>query len=260
MESIARIPQPRHVSAEPDRTPRGKRGSNRLALQRLSAREQFRAGRKPRRILQLLVGLVGYGAAIMVLVLSGLGAASWSVLSDGLARTLGLSFGWATDAVALVVLLAWIPMRELPGLGTVLNVVIVGWAADLTALVVPLPKTVGLQYTYLAGSIVAIAFFDALYLGAQFGSGPRDGLMTGLVRLTGRPVAVVRTGIEILVAATGWALGGRVGAGTVLLALTMGPLVGVLLPRLAVHLTSPTDPHRPPPLSTHNRQGPDVRP
>ncbi|SER07795.1 membrane protein YczE [Microlunatus flavus] len=197
-------------------------------------------------MLQLVVGLLGYGAAVMVMVLSGLGAASWSVLSEGVAKTLGVSFGTATNAVAVAVLLTWIPMRELSGVGTVLNVLVVGWAADLTALVVPVPATLGLRYVYLVVAVVAIAFFDALYLGAQFGSGPRDGLMTGLVRLTRLPVAVVRTAIEVCVATLGWVLGGQVGVGTVLLALVMGPLVSVFLPRLAVRLPDHAPPARRP--------------
>lgn len=220
--------------------------AGRLGIYRMGALQQWRAGRKPRRIAQLLVGLVGYGSAVMLLVLSGLGAASWSVLSEGLARSFNLTFGWATNAVAVVVLLTWIPMRELPGLGTVLNVAVIGFAADATALLIPEPRTLGMRVAYLVTAVVAVAFFDALYLGAQFGSGPRDGLMTGLVRLTGRSVAVVRTGIEIVVAAAGWVLGGTVGLGTVLVALVMGPLVGLFLPRVAVRLPEHVDPGRAP--------------
>ncbi|GAA0265703.1 membrane protein [Actinomadura nitritigenes] len=207
-------------------------------LLRMSAAAQVRAGRKTRRILQLLAGLAGYGAAVMMLVRSGLGAASWNVLTEGTADALGVSFGWATNLISVLVLLAWIPMRELPGLGTLLNVAIVGFAADATAAVLPEPQGMLGQSGYLLLGLVALAFFDALYLGAQFGSGPRDGIMTGLVRLTRLPVAAVRTGIEVVVAGIGWLLGGTVGAGTVLIALCMGPLVGFFLPRTAVRLPS----------------------
>ena len=211
---------------------------DRSVLLRMSAVAQVRAGRKTRRILQLLAGLAGYGAAVMMLVRSGLGDASWNVLTEGTADALGVSFGWATNLISVLVLLAWIPMRELPGLGTLLNVAIVGFAADATAAVLPEPQGMLGQSGYLLLGLVALAFFDALYLGAQFGSGPRDGIMTGLVRLTRLPVAAVRTGIEVVVAGIGWLLGGTVGAGTVLIALCMGPLVGFFLPRTAVRLPS----------------------
>ncbi|MFK4111082.1 YitT family protein [Streptomyces sp. NPDC002176] len=172
----------------------------------------------------------------MTLVQSGLGAASWNVLTEGTATTLGISFGWATNLISLSVLLAWIPLRELPGLGTLLNVAIVGFAADATAAVLPRPQGTLTEIAYLVLGLVALAFFDALYLGAQFGSGPRDGIMTGLVRLTRLPIAVVRTGIDVTVAGAGWLMGGTLGAGTVLVALCMGPLVGLFLPRVAVRL------------------------
>ncbi|MFI9599293.1 YitT family protein [Streptomyces sp. NPDC052043] len=176
----------------------------------------------------------------MVLVQSGLGAASWSVLTDGTARALGISFGWATNLISFLVLLAWIPLRELPGLGTLLNVAIVGFAADATAAVLPTPQGTLAEIGYLVVGLVALAFFDALYLGAQFGSGPRDGIMTGLVRVTRLPVAVVRTGIDVAVVGIGWILGGPLGLGTVLVALCMGPLVGCFLPFLTVRLRAAT--------------------
>ncbi|MET7718587.1 hypothetical protein [Streptomyces sp. NPDC005407] len=206
----------------------------------MNAVAQVRAGRTARRLSQLLAGLVGYGAAVMMLVQSGLGTASWSVLTDGTAKTLGISFGWATNLISLLVLLAWIPLRELPGLGTLLNVAIVGFAADATAAVLPTPHGIFAEIGYLIVGLVALAFFDALYLGAQFGSGPRDGIMTGLVRLTRLPVAVVRTGIDVAVAGIGWILGGSLGVGTVLIALCMGPLVGYFLPLLTVRLPAAT--------------------
>ncbi|MEU5103730.1 hypothetical protein AB0H07_15780 [Streptomyces sp. NPDC021354] len=209
---------------------------DRPVMVRMNAFAQVRAGRTARRIPQLLVGLVGYGAAVMVLVRSGLGTASWSVLTDGTARTLGISFGWATNLTALLVLLAWIPLREPPGLGTLLNVAIVGFAADATAAVLPTPQGALAEIGYLVVGLLALAFFDALYLGAQFGPGPRDGVMTGLVRLTRLPIAVVRTGLDIAVVGIGWMLGGTLGAGTVLVALCMGPLVGCFLPLLTVRL------------------------
>lgn len=205
-------------------------------IPRMNAVAQVRAGQKARRIPQLVVGLVGYGAAVMMLVRSGLGAASWNVLTEGTAATIGISFGWATNLISLLVLIAWIPMRELPGLGTLLNIAIVGFAADATATVLPHPHGTLAEIGYLVLGLIALAFFDALYLGAQFGSGPRDGIMTGLVRLTHLPIAAVRTGIDVAVAGTGWLLGGTIGVGTVLIALCLGPLVGYFLPLVAVRL------------------------
>lgn len=214
----------------------GTHGSS--AIRRMGALEQLRAGRKLRRAPQLLIGLIGYGASVMLLVRSGLGATSWNVLAEGVAGSAGISFGTATNLIALAVLIAWIPLRELPGLGTVLNVVIVGQSADATAEILPPPHHLAVRIAYLLTGLVALAFFDALYLGAQFGAGPRDGIMTGLVRITRLPVAVVRTGIEVAVATIGWALGGAVGLGTVLIALTLGPIVGYFLPRVAVTLAA----------------------
>ncbi|MCM0639335.1 membrane protein YczE [Cellulomonas wangsupingiae] len=211
-------------------------------LLHLNAWEQLRAGRMWRRLIQLLIGLVGYGAAVMILVQSGLGAASWNVLTEGVARQTGMTFGWSTNVIAAVVLLAWIPLREMPGLGTLLNVCLVGLAADWTAALLPAADTPAAQIAYLALGIVCLALFDALYLGAQLGAGPRDGIMTGVTRATGQPVWRVRTCIEVVVAASGWLLGGTLGIGTILVALCMGPLLGVLLPRTVVRLTVPVRP------------------
>jgi uncharacterized membrane protein YczE len=202
----------------------------------MNAVAQLRAGRKARRVPQLLVGLVGYGASVMVIVQSGLGAVSWSVLTEGTSERLGISFGSATNLISLAVLVAWLPIRELPGLGTLLNVALVGLSADATAAVLPRPHGAAAECVFLATGIVALSFFDALYLGAQFGSGPRDGIMTGLVRLTRLPVAAVRTALDVTVACAGWLLGGTLGVGTVLAALCMGPLVGWFLPLVAVRL------------------------
>ncbi len=214
-------------------------------LLNLNAIDQLRSGRLTRRMLQLLLGLIGYGAAVMVLVQSGLGAASWNVLTEGIANQTGLSFGWTTNLIAIVVLIAWIPLREMPGLGTVLNVCLVGLAADWTALILP-PAEGGVEkVVYFAVGMVMFAFFDALYLGAQLGAGPRDGIMTGLTRVTRQPVRRVRTGIEIIVAITGWLLGGTLGIGTVLIALSMGPLLSLFLPHTIVAINRPaTSGHR----------------
>lgn len=202
----------------------------------MTAAEQLRAEKKGRRLLQLLVGLVGYGTSLTFLVESSLGASSWTVLTEGLSLHTGLTFGWTTNLIAVAVLLFWIPLRELPGLGTVLNVVLVGLSADLAALVLPSPHSLAQQVVYYLIGLLMLTFFDAVYLGARFGSGPRDGLMTGAVRVSGKPIWMVRAAIEIVVLAVGWSLGGTVGFGTVVIAFAMGPLVQLFLRFTTVRL------------------------
>lgn len=207
-----------------------------LVARRMNAVEQLRAEKKTRRLVQLLIGLVGYGTALTLLVGSGLGASSWNVLAEGVANRAGLSFGMATNLVALAVLVFWIPLRELPGLGTILNVLLVGTAADVAAGIIPVPATLLEQLAHYSLGVVMFAFFDALYLGARFGAGPRDGLMTGAIRLTGQPLWKVRTCIEVIVLFVGWVLGGTVGLGTLALALIAGPLVHRFLRHTTVPL------------------------
>ncbi|MFI6029518.1 membrane protein YczE [Amycolatopsis magusensis] len=203
---------------------------------RMTAGEQLRAGRNARRVPQLLVGLVGYGISVTFLVQSGLGASSWSVLAEGVSERTGLSFGWATNLIAVAVLVFWIPLRELPGLGTLLNVLLVGLSADFAVWFLPPPDTLAPRFGYYLAGLLMLTFFDAVYLGARFGSGPRDGLMTGAVRVTGKPIWLVRTGIEVAVLTVGWFLGGTAGLGTLVIALAMGPLVQQFLRRTTVRL------------------------
>jgi uncharacterized membrane protein YczE len=207
-----------------------------LAARRMTAREQLQAGRKLRRVPQLIVGLIGYGVSLTFLVQSTLGAASWNVLAEGVAAQTGLTFGWATNLISVAVLVFWIPLRELPGLGTVLNVILVGTSADLAALVLPTPGSFAQQVGYFLAGLLMLTLFDAVYLGARFGAGPRDGLMTGAVRVSGKPVWLVRTAIELTVLTLGWLLGGTVGLGTVVIAMTMGPLVQLFLRSTTVRL------------------------
>ena len=187
-----------------------------------------------RRLVQLYAGLVLYGLSMAVLVRSGLGVMPWDVLHQGLARQLGWSLGTVTVVVGAVVLLAWIPLRERPGLGTVSNVVVIGFAVDAALAVLPAAPSVAAGVGYAAAGILLNAVATASYIGVRLGPGPRDGLMTGLVRRTGRSVRLVRTSIEVVVVATGWLLGGTLGLATVLYAAAIGPLVHVLLPLLSV--------------------------
>jgi uncharacterized membrane protein YczE len=169
-----------------------------------------------------------------LLVRSSLGVTPWDVLHQGLARQLGWSLGTVAIAVGALVLLAWIPLRQKPGLGTVSNVVVIGLAVDATLAVVPAPSALAARVGLVVAGVLLNAVATAAYIGVHLGPGPRDGLMTGLVRRTGRSVRLVRTSIEAAVVATGWLLGGTLGPATVLYALAIGPLVQVLLPRLAL--------------------------
>ncbi|SDT18311.1 Uncharacterized membrane protein YczE [Nocardioides scoriae] len=197
---------------------------------------QLRAGRLPRRLAQLLVGLALYGVTLALLIRSTLGNAPWDVLHQGLARYLPMSIGTAVIVMSLLVLLLWIPLREKPGLGTLANSFLVGLVADRALAVVAAPDHLGLRAGLLVAGVVLNALATALYIGSQFGPGPRDGLMTGLHRRTGLPLGVVRTGIEVTVVALGWLLGGVVGLGTLVYTLAIGPLVQLALPWCVVEL------------------------
>ena len=205
-------------------------------LARLGPVAQLRAGRLPRRLLQLAVGLALYGLTLGMMIRATLGNAPWDVLHQGLAIHLPISIGTAVIAMSVVVLLFWIPLRELPGLGTVTNSLFVGLVADQTLSLLDAPEPLWQRALLMVGGVVLNALATALYIGSQFGPGPRDGLMTGLHRRTGVSIRLVRTGIEVTVVAIGWVLGGVVGIGTVLYAVAIGPLVQLMLPRFIVEL------------------------
>lgn len=190
--------------------------------------------RLPRRLSQLYAGLWLYGISMVLLVRSRLGVIPWDVLHQGLARQLGWPLGTVTIVAGAIVLLGWVPLRQLPGLGTVSNVVVVGVAVNVTLPLVPPPALLAVRVLFAAGGIALNGLATAAYIGVNLGPGPRDGLMTGLVRRTGGSVRLVRTGIELTVVAVGWPLGGTLGVATVLYAIAIGPMVQLLLPRLSV--------------------------
>jgi len=212
------------ATAPPVKTPPVARGRARLA----------------RRLTQLYVGLVLFGVSMALLVEARLGVMPWDVLHQGLARRSGLTLGTITVIVGVVVLLMWVPLRERPGLGTVSNVLVIGVSVDAALVLLPTPDAVWARAVLAVAGIVLNAVATALYIGARFGPGPRDGLMTGLVRRTGASVGLVKTSIEVGVVAAGWLLGGTVGVATVVFALTVGPLVHVFLPRLTVVAPAPS--------------------
>ncbi|MGW3045373.1 membrane protein YczE [Kitasatospora sp. NPDC001159] len=183
-----------------------------------------------RRLPPLVVGLGLYGASMALMLRSGLGLDPWDVFHQGLQRVLGLTVGaWVTICGALVLLL-WMPLRQRPGLGTVANVLMIGAGMDLTLKLVSGPEGLPARIALMATAIVLNGLASGLYIGARFGPGPRDGLMTGLHRRTGRSLRLVRTGIEVIVLAAGVLLGGTAGVGTVAYALAIGPLVQLFLP------------------------------
>jgi uncharacterized membrane protein YczE len=197
---------------------------------------QLRAGRLGRRLVQLYAGLVLYGASLAMMVRGELGLAPWDVLHSGLAARSPLTLGQVLIVVSFLVLLLWIPLREVPGLGTISNAVVVGLAADAVLGVLVTPDALWLRAVLMVGGVALNAVATALYIGSQLGRGPRDGLMTGLHRTTGRSLRLVRTGLEVAVVALGLLLGGVAGLGTLLYALAIGPLAQLVLPWVTVEL------------------------
>ncbi|WP_256122803.1 YitT family protein [Streptomyces sp. LUP47B] len=187
-----------------------------------------------RRLIQLYVGLALYGASSALLVEAGLGLEPWGVLHQGLAELTGLSIGVVSIIVGAAVLLLWIPLRQRPGLGTVSNVFVVGIAMDATLAVVPEMHGLAVRIPLLLAGIVLNGVATGLYIAAHFGPGPRDGLMTGLHRRTGRSIRLMRTAVEVAVVITGFVLGGTIGIGTVLYAVSIGPLAQLFLRVFAV--------------------------
>jgi uncharacterized membrane protein YczE len=207
-----------------------------LGLRRLTPAQQLRAGRLPRRLTQLMVGLSLFGLSMAMLIRAGLGMLPWDVLHYGVASHVPLSFGAVVVLVSFAVLLLWIPLREMPGLGTIANALWIGVAADISLALLPSPTALAWQVAMMLGAIVLNGFSTALYIGAQLGPGTRDGLMTGLARRLPVSLRLIRTGIEVVVVLVGWLLGGVVGVGTVLFALAIGPLTQFFLPRVVVRL------------------------
>ena len=171
-----------------------------------------------------------YGVSTALFVHANLGADPWDVFHLGVAKQLGISFGTVIILTGAAVLLLWIPIRQMPGLGTVSNVIVLGLAADATLAVLPPLESLVARSALLAGAIVLNAIATGMYIGAGFGPGPRDGLMTGLHARTGWSLRGIRTAIELSVLLIGWLLGGKFGVGTVIYALSIGPLIQLCLP------------------------------
>jgi uncharacterized membrane protein YczE len=183
-----------------------------------------------RRWLQLLIGLFLYGFSLAMMIRATLGVSPWDVLGQGGSLRTGIPFGVMTNIIGLTVLLLWIPLRQRPGVGTVINALLVGPSAEVGLAVLGEPTALWARVLLFTGGLVLLAAATGLYLGARMGPGPRDGLMTGLHARSGAPVWLVRTVIEGTVLALGWLLGGSVGLGTVAFALLIGPLITLFLP------------------------------
>jgi hypothetical protein len=194
--------------------------------------------RRTRRFTQLLAGLLLYGFTMGLMVRAVLGLDPWDVFHQGLTalvnRWLPLSYGAVITIVSVLVLLLWIPLRQRPGVGTIANAAIIGFAVDVTLWLIPPVDDLTVRIVLLVASVAGNALAGALYIGAGLGPGPRDGLMTGLVARGVGSVRVVRTVIEVTVLAIGWMFGGIVGVGTIVYAVAIGPLLHVLLPKLQV--------------------------
>ncbi|WP_328368395.1 hypothetical protein OG828_40550 [Streptomyces sp. NBC_00457] len=191
-------------------------------------------GQLTRRLIQLYAGLALYGASSGLLVEAGLGLEPWNVLHQGLAELTGLTIGVVSIVVGAAVLLLWIPLRQRPGLGTVSNVFVVGIAMDGTLALLPAAHSLAVRIPLLLAGILLNGVATGLYIAARFGPGPRDGLMTGLHRRTGRSIRLMRTTVEVAVVVTGFALGGTIGVGTLLYAVSIGPLAQLFLRVFAV--------------------------
>jgi uncharacterized membrane protein YczE len=187
----------------------------------------------PGQLAQVLVGLWIFGMGEALLVASELGNSPWTVLAEGVSKHTPLSIGAATLAIGAVVLLCWIPLSERPGLGTVLNSIVIGISIDVTLSVLPRLEPLAVRWVSLLGGIAVVGLGSGLYLTARLGPGPRDGLMTGLHARNGWPLAAVRTGIELTAVTIGALLGGTVGLGSLLFAVLIGHAVSFGVRRLA---------------------------
>lgn len=192
-----------------------------------------------RRWVQLMLGLFLYGIAISMMLRAAVGISPWDVLAQGVSLHTGIPFGFVTNIVGGVVLLFWIPLRQRLGVGTILNALLVGPSAEVGLWLIPEQTNLWFQIVLFAAGLLLLAVATGLYIGARFGPGPRDGLMTGIHTRFGIRLWIVRTSLEVFVLIIGWILGGDVGFGTLAFALLIGPLVHMTIPFLMVPAARP---------------------
>lgn len=193
-----------------------------------------------RRFFQLLIGLVLFGVGIAMMLQSRLGLPPWDVLHQGLTEEFGITVGIWSIIISVAILVLWLPLREKYGVGTVLNAIIIGVVIDIGALVIPQPESVWWNIVLMLGGIVLIGLASGMYIGANLGPGPRDGLMTAVAR-RGPSIRLTRWGLEIVVLITGILLGGTFGVGTIAFAVFIGPIVQFFLPRWSIDTGRPED-------------------
>ena len=184
---------------------------------------------RPSTLLILCVGLWIFGTGDAVIVAAGVGNTPWTVLAEGIALMTDRTIGQATFFVSVAVLLLWIPLREKPGIGTILNAILIAVAIEYMLPILPTPEGGFESLLQVIGGIVLVGIGSGIYLTANLGPGPRDGWMTGMHRVSGYPIGNVRAAIEISVVVIGWSLGGTIGIGTVIFAVMIGPIVAVCL-------------------------------
>jgi len=182
---------------------------------------------KIKTLLFLIFGLFLFGLGETLLLASGAGVSPWTVLAEGISIYSSYSVGWSTFWMSLAVLLLWIPLKQKPGIGTILNVIIIALVFDYTLPYLPNPENYGFKVLQVIIGVLITGLGSGFYLISNLGPGPRDGLMTGVQRITGKPIALVRSAIEVIVVFFGWKLGGTVGLGTIIFALGIGPAVAV---------------------------------
>lgn len=200
---------------------------------RWSSPKAFTLKPPPASVVFLIIGLGIFGLGEALLVMAGVGVSPWTVFAEGVTNVTGWSLGVATFAISASVLLLWIPLRQTPGIGTILNAVIVALVLEFALPFLPTFETYLANVALALIGVLVTGFGGAIYLIANLGPGPRDGLMTGLQEVTGQPIALVRTCLEVTVVVIGWMLGGTLGLGTLLFALGIGPSIA-----MGMHLLS----------------------
>jgi len=196
---------------------------------------------KPVALAKLFVGLYVFGFGIAMMVQAAIGLGPWDIFAQGVSKTLGISYGWASVIVSIVVLICWIPLKQRPQFGTLMNAVFIGLFADTVFPILPKVTVYWEQLAMFIGGLLLLALATGLYISANYGMGPRDGLMVGTARVSGWAIWKVRTGYEVIVMSVGWLLGGQVREGTVIFALCIGPLMQLSLRLFGVKSHRPVE-------------------
>ena len=192
-----------------------------------SSKKSLNLKPKIKTLMFLVIGLFLFGLGETILLASGAGVSPWTVLAEGISVYTSFSIGWSSFWMSLVVLLLWIPLKQAPGIGTILNAIIIALVLDFTLPYLPNPENYRFKVLQVIIGVLITGLGSGFYLIANLGPGPRDGLMTGVQRITGKPIALIRTVIEIIVVFLGWSLGGTAGLGTIIFALGIGPAVAI---------------------------------